>query len=280
MTLDLNNALAVADSLARRAGAFLLEGLDHPRRIDYKGAVDLVTEYDKQSEAMIVAGLREAFPDHHIVGEEGGGMGAPAETAPYRWVVDPLDGTTNYAHGIPYFAVSMALTGPDNAPLVGLVYDPTRDECFQAIRGQGATRNGKPMHVSAIDDLSRAALITGFPYDRWTNPDNNVEEFAACLLRAQSVSRMGSAALNLCNLAAGRFDGYWEMRMKPWDILAGLLCVTEAGGQISNTQGGMEGVYEARKVVASNGVIHEQMLTVLSQRDAAPRPAISRPVSP
>jgi myo-inositol-1(or 4)-monophosphatase len=272
MTLDLNAALAVADDLAHRAGALLLEALQHPRRISFKGAINLVTETDRQSEALIVGGLCEAFPDHHIVGEEGGGAGAPRESAPYRWYVDPLDGTTNFAHGVPIFSVSIALAGPDDQPLLGVVYDPTRNECFRAVRGQGAALNGQPLRVSDISDLSQAALVTGFPYDRWTNPDNNIDTFVSFLLRAQAVGRMGSAALNLCYVAAGRFDGYWERRINPWDVMAGLLCVQEAGGRISNFREQPDGVFQGREVVASNGLIHEQMLSVIVLGDAAPRP--------
>lgn len=272
MSLDLNAALAVADDLARRAGALLLEALQHPRPVSFKGAINLVTETDRQSEALIVGGLCKAFPDHHIVGEEGGGAGAPRASAPYRWYVDPLDGTTNFAHGIPIFSVSIALAGPDDQPLLGVVYDPTRDEWFRAVHGQGATLNGQRLHVSDIPDVSQAALVTGFPYDRWTNPDNNIETFVSFLLRAQAVARMGSAALNLCYVSAGRFDGYWEKRINPWDVMAGLLCVQEAGGRISNFHGQTDGVFQGREVVASNGLIHERMLTVIVLGDAAPRP--------
>jgi myo-inositol-1(or 4)-monophosphatase len=272
MSIDLNAALAVAEGLARRAGALLLEGLQKPRHVDYKGAVNLVTEYDGQSEALIVRGLLENFPDHHVVGEEGGGKGAPIEAAPYRWYIDPLDGTTNYAHGIPYFSVSIALAGPDDVPLLGLVYDPTRDECFRAVRGQGATRNGQPMHVSTVADLSRAAIVTGFPFDRRTNPDNNLAQWGDFLVRAQSVSRMGSAALDLSYVAAGRFDGFWEMCLNPWDVQAGMLCVLEAGGRISDYRGQTGALYRGRQVVASNGLIHEQILAVIDLGDAAPRP--------
>ncbi len=269
---DLAAALMVADELAHRAGAFLRDALPHSHQIGYKGVVNLVTEADQQSEELIVAGLMDAFPDHHIVGEEGGGRGAPIETAPYRWYIDPLDGTTNFAHGLPHFAVSLALAGPDCRPLLGVVYDPMRDECFHAIQGQGATLDGQPIHVSAVSDLSQALLVTGFPYDRWTNPDNNIEEFASFLLRTQAVSRMGSAALNLCYVAAGRFDGYWEARTNSWDILAGLACVAEAGGRISNYHGQLDGLYQGREVVASNGLIHERMLTVIVLGQDAPLP--------
>ncbi len=272
MSIDLDAALMVADQLAHRAGALLRQAVEAPRQVGYKGVINLVTESDRQSEALVVHGLLDAFPEHHIVGEEGGGCGAPVERAPYRWYIDPLDGTTNFAHGIPHFAVSLAMTGTDDKPLLGVVYDPMRDECFKAVQGKGATLNGLPIRVSAVSDLSQAALATGFPYDRRANPDNNIEEFTSFMLRTQSVSRMGSAALNLCYVAAGRFDGYWEMRINPWDVLAGIVCVTEAGGQVSNYRGQLEGLYQGRKVVASNSLIHERMLTVIVLGPDAPLP--------
>ncbi len=272
MPIDLDAALALAEQLARRAGALLLDGLSRPREVHYKGAVDLVTEFDRKSEALITAAIRAAYPDHHIVGEEGGGQGAPVETAPYRWYIDPLDGTANYAHGIPYFSVSIALSSPDDVPLVGLVYDPSRDECFRAARGRGAWRNGQPIHVSAVADLAHAALVSGFPLDRRVNPDNNLDKWSNFLVRTQSLSRMGSAALNLSYVAAGRFDGFWEMRINPWDVQAGLLLVEEAGGRITNFTGQLDGVYRGRELVTSNGLIHAQMLTVLERGDQAPRP--------
>ncbi len=272
MSINAVAALAVAEDLARRAGDLLCEALKRPRQIGYKGVVNLVTETDRQSERLIARGLLDTFPDHHLVGEEGGGQGAPIEHAAHRWYIDPLDGTTNFAHGIPHFAVCLALTGSDGKPLLGVVYDPVRDECFRAIRGQGATLNGQPMRVSTTSDLAEAALATGFPYDRRSNPDNNLDVFDSFMLRTQSVSRMGSAALNLCYVAAGRFDGYWEMRINPWDVLAGLLCVLEGGGRASNYQGQSGGLYEGQQVVASNGILHDQILTVIRMRNTAPLP--------
>ncbi len=272
MSIDLSAALTIAEDCALRAGALLREALQRPRQVDYKGVVNLVTQADRESEALIKARLLAVYPDHHIVGEEGGGVGAPAEQAAYRWYIDPLDGTTNFAHGIPIFTVSIALAGPDGLPLVGVVYDPNRDERFLAVRGRGVTLNGRPIHVSTVAALEQANLATGFPYDRWTNPDNNTEEWLNFLLRAQAVSRIGSAALELAYVAAGRLDGYWEQRVNPWDVMAGLLCVTEAGGRISDYHGQTEGVHQGREVVASNGLIHDRMLTVIILGEAAPRP--------
>jgi myo-inositol-1(or 4)-monophosphatase len=275
MTLDLSSVLIVAEKIARRAGFLLREASQRPKQIDYKGAINLVTETDRQSEALIKSNLLAAFPDHHVVGEESGGTGAPIEIAPYRWYIDPLDGTTNFAHGIPHFSVSIAMAGPDDKPLVGVVYDPTRDECFTAVAGQGAMLNGQPIHVSSISDLGQAALVTGFPYDRRTNPDNNIEEFTAFLMRTQAVSRTGSAALNLSYVAMGRFEGYWEMRVNPWDVQAGILLVQEAGGHVSNYRGKPDGIYLGGEVIASNGLLHERMLSVIILGNDAPRPTTS-----
>src|SRR5579871_3942599 len=180
MSVDLDNALAVAESLARRAGALLRDAVQRPRQIDFKGVTDLVTDSDRACEALIVGGLRRAFPDHGIIGEEGSKVG---ENAQYRWHVDPLDGTTNFAHGIPHFSTSIGLSDANLEPLLGVVYDPIRDECFTAIKGQGAQLNGKPIYVSPVMDLSLAIMSTGFPKDRWTNPDNNSKQFSQFLLR-------------------------------------------------------------------------------------------------
>jgi myo-inositol-1(or 4)-monophosphatase len=273
MSLDLIAALASAESLARHAGALLREASKYGTRhhIDYKGPINLVTETDRASEILIVAGLRSAFPEHGITGEEGSSF-APAAGAPdYRWHVDPLDGTTNFAHGIPHFSVTLALAGPDGVPLVGVVYDPIRYECFTAIKGQGATLNGQVMRVSRTPDLVHSAVSSGFPYDRASNPDNNSEEFSHFITRAQSTSRLGSAALDLAYVAAGRLDGFWEMRINSWDVMAGLLLVTEAGGRITNYHGKTEGLYEGREVVASNGLIHDRMMSVIILGDAAPK---------
>jgi myo-inositol-1(or 4)-monophosphatase len=271
MTIDLKAALAIAENCARHAGALLREAFARPIKVDYKGVINLVTEADRQSEALIARGLLEAFPDHHIVGEESGGMGAPRESAAYRWYVDPLDGTTNFAHHIPVFSVSIGLTGADDQPLIGVVYDPTRDECFRARRGGGATLNGAPIHVSDVPALGKAVVATGFPMDRWTNPDNNTKELVNFIVCAQDIRRIGSAALELAYVAAGRYDGFWEMQLNAWDVMAGLLLITEAGGQIGNYRGQMDGVYMGQSIIASNGLIHKAMQDVIILGNAAPR---------
>jgi myo-inositol-1(or 4)-monophosphatase len=269
--LDLAAALSLAESAARRAAELLLTYFRNPKlRARRKGAADLVTEADRRSEALIAELLLSAYPTHALIGEESGGRGDSA--AAYRWHVDPLDGTTNFARGIPFFAVSIALSDAENVPLLGVVYDPIHDECFKALRGGGAWLGRKKLRVSKTRKLAHALLASGFPRDKYTNPDNNTEEWSYFVSRAQSVRRLGSAALELCYVAAGRLDGYWEARLNTWDILAGLLMVEESGGTLSDYRGRREGVHSGAQVVASNGRIHEQMLEVLILGDAAPRP--------
>ncbi|PJF31250.1 MAG: inositol monophosphatase [Candidatus Thermofonsia Clade 1 bacterium] len=269
--LDLAAALSLAEDAARRAAELLRSYFRHPKlKIQRKGATDLVTEADQRSEALIAQMLLSAYPDHALIGEEGGIQGNSA--ANYRWHVDPLDGTTNFAHQIPFFAVSIALSDANNVPLVGVVYDPIQEECFTALRGGGARLGRKKLRVSKTRKLAEALVASGFPHDKRVNPDNNTEEWACFVPRTQSVRRLGSAALELCYVAAGRLDGYWEARTHTWDILAGLLMVEESGGKLSNYRGRQEGVYEGVQVVASNGHIHEEMLEVLILGAAAPRP--------
>lgn len=253
-------AVTVAIRAARRAGQVLVSYFQSGLPIHYKGAIDLVTCADMESEATILAMLREAFPQHRFLAEETGENGASAE---FRWLIDPLDGTTNFAHGYPQFSVSIALQQGQQI-VVGVVYDVMRDELYVAERGRGATLNGRPLHVSRTPDLAHSLLVTGFPYDRQTNPSNNLKQFGAFLVRAQGILRSGSAALDLCAVAAGRVDGYWEMRLQPWDWAAGALMVTEAGGQISDWAGG-KFVVGADTLVASNGHVHPEMLVVLAQ---------------
>jgi myo-inositol-1(or 4)-monophosphatase len=249
---------------------------DRPRydnHVDYKGAIDLVTEADREAEALIVEALLGAFPDHHFYGEEGGSRGAPKEEAAYTWIVDPLDGTTNFAHGLPHFAISIGLAGRGGEPLVGVVYDPMRDECFTAIKGRGAHLNGEPVRVSATPALSRALVCSGFPYDRWTAEKNNVDEWRRMVRRTQGVRRIGAAALELAYVAMGRLDLFWEQRLSPHDIMAGLLLVLEGGGVISDFDGGDAKLYTGAEVVASNGIIHSQALEVFQKGDNAPLPS-------
>jgi len=263
----MSDFLFTAEKIAREAGALLRHGYGHVEKIEHKGVVDLVTEFDRQSEALIVESLRRAFPTHAIRAEEGGGKTAESE---YEWLVDPVDGTTNFAHGFPVFAVSLALT-QHGRPIAGIVYDPLRDELFAAETGHGATLNGAPIHVSAGADLSQSLLATGFPYDVRTNPRNNFAQFQQFSLRSQAVRRAGAAALDCVWVAAGRLEGYWEFRVKPWDVGAGALIVREAGGR-ATTIDGDENFLSDDSILASNGRIHDQMLRVLREGDAAPLP--------
>jgi myo-inositol-1(or 4)-monophosphatase len=256
------DGLDVAVTAARDAGAILRERLGKVE-IGYKGLVDLVTDADRASEALIAARIREAFPDHRLLGEEGA-RGMPeqdgAAQAPYGWLVDPLDGTTNYAHTYPHFAVSIALER-DGIVLLGVVYDPMRDELFVAERGKGATLNGAPLRVSRTDQLIQSLLATGFPYDIEARAET-AALWNAFLNQCQGTRRDGSAALNLCYVAAGRLDGFFERPLWPWDIGAGSLIVEEAGGRVTDYANGPFNPYH-REIIASNGPLHDAILAVI-----------------
>ncbi|MEA2514204.1 MAG: monophosphatase [Thermomicrobiales bacterium] len=258
------DAREVAISAARDAGTILRERLSRARTIDFKGTVDLVTDADRASEELIASRIHQAFPDHRLLGEEGArGAGIDGNEVPeFGWVVDPLDGTTNYAHGYPHFAVSIALERR-GLVVLGVVYDPMRDELFVAERGKGATLNGEPLHVSAVDQLIRALLATGFPYDIEQRGENSAI-WDVFLNASQGTRRDGAAALNLCYVAAGRLDGFWERPLQPWDIAAGGLMVLEAGGVATTYDEEPFDPYR-REVIASNGHIHEAMVGVVHQ---------------
>ncbi len=231
------------------------------RKIDiqWKGSVNLVTEADLASEELIVHAIRKRYPGHRYLCEEGNR--SDAGDSVYRWIVDPLDGTTNFAHGYPCFNVSVALE-QEGEIMLGAVYNPVLDEMFHAVRSHGSYLNGKSIRVSDIGDLGNSLLVTGFPYDIRTSQDNNLEHFRRFSLRAQAVRRDGSAALDFCYVAAGRFDGFWEIHLAPWDAAAGALIVREAGGTVSNYRGDSFDLF-AGQVVASNGLIHPQMIDTL-----------------
>ena len=249
-----------AKNLARRAGRLLAEKVTKNNQIYYKGTIDLVTEADKMSEELILTEIRRQFPDHGILSEE---SAVRNEKATLRWIIDPLDGTTNYAHGFPFFCVSIALEKERTVEL-GVIYDPTREDLFFARRSGGAYLNGKKLHVSSVSDLSRSLLATGFPYDIRVSKDNNLNYFNSMAIKAQAIRRAGAAALDLAYLAAGRFDGFWELKLKPWDTAAGCLLVEEAGGVISDMTGGKWNL-DSPGLVANNGLIHEQMMEVFRQ---------------
>ena len=255
--------LATAVEIVLQAGAIQLARRASGFHVDKKGTIDLVTEVDLECERMCRAILAERFPDHDILAEELSRDPLQPSASPYRWVYDPLDGTTNYAHGLPIFCSSLALQ-IDGRTVVGAVYDPTRAELFTAERGAGAFLNGQRLQVSTAGELIDSLLVTGFPYDVHKQTADLVTMFAAFLGRARAVRRLGSAALDLCYVAAGRFDGYWEQHLWPWDVAAGALVVTEAGGTVSGMDGS-EFDPAAAHLVASNGRVHEAMLNVISE---------------
>jgi myo-inositol-1(or 4)-monophosphatase len=259
--------LATATEIVVRAGDIQMARRESGFRVDKKGEIDLVTEVDLECERMCRAVIAERFPDHDILAEELSSGPGEVARARYRWVFDPLDGTTNYAHGLPIFCSSLALE-IDGQAEVGAVYDPTRRELFTAERGQGASLNAAPLKVSGTTQLLDALLVTGFPYDVHNRAPDLVGLFAAFLERARAVRRLGSAALDLCYVAAGRFEAFWEQHLKPWDVSAGALIVAEAGGRVT----GMDGTSfdpVAAHLVASNGHVHEQMLEIINQHRRA-----------
>lgn len=263
--------LEVAVEAAREAGEILVAEHSRPQTISYKGDVDIVTETDKKSEAAIVARLRTHFSKHAIVAEEGGGGTADqnaAKSSRYCWYVDPLDGTTNFAHGYPCFAVSIALL-EDGEPLVAAILNPISNELFTAARGEGGFLNQKKIHVSQIQTISKSLLATGFPSQkRSSNP--NIHYYWEFTLRSHGVRRVGSAALDLCSVACGRFDAFWEFGLKSWDSAAGILIVREAGGIVTDFAGQPYHVGD-RELIASNGLIHDEMRKIVA--DVAERAA-------
>jgi myo-inositol-1(or 4)-monophosphatase len=251
----------VAVDAARAAGQLLHREHPRTRQVSFKGTVtNLVTEMDGRAEALVVDALLARFPDDGILGEEGSAR--PGRSG-RRWVIDPLDGTTNYAHGLPIYSVGIGLERAGVVEL-GVVYDPSRDELFVAERGGGAWLNDRRLAVSPTAELDVSLLVTGFPYDIRTNPDNNLREYAAFSVRARAVRRLGSALLDLAYVAAGRFEGFWELHLSPWDVVAGSILVEEAGGRVTDLRGGPLDIDHPR-LVASNGTIHDQILTVLKE---------------
>lgn len=254
--------LAIETALA--AGAILRERLTLDRTIDFKGAIDLVTDADRASEELVAAAIMERFPDHRFVGEENTFLSGdvPAGSELYSWIVDPLDGTTNYAHRYPHFAVSIGLEHAGRV-ILGVVYDPMRDELFVAERGGGATLNGGPMSVSGTETLERSLLGTGFAYAEAERREN-ARVWNGFLSLSQGVRRDGSAALNLCYVACGRLDGFWERPLNAWDMAAGSLLVEEAGGVVAGYDGTPFGPYR-REIVCSNGCIQEELAAQVSR---------------
>ncbi|MEW6365220.1 MAG: inositol monophosphatase family protein [Acidobacteriota bacterium] len=264
--------LTVAAETAIRAGELLHERFGRKQEVRYKGIVDLVTEMDHRSQKFILKHLRNHFPGHHFLSEE---MTAAPVASDCLWIIDPLDGTTNYAHGFPIYSVSIALM-MEGQIVIGAVYCPTLGELYTAQRGEGARLNSRRLRVSTVSKLDRALLATGFPYDIRTTRDNNIAYFTRFIRAAQAVRRAGSAALDLCCLAAGRFDGFWEIKLKSWDVAAALLVVTEAGGVLTDFAGKPVDPLRPDRVVASNGRIHRAMLNILANRRIPHGPARQR----
>ncbi len=258
---ELTKALSFACGLTCRVGDFVYRSAHKKKRISYKGAVDLVTQFDRRSQDMIVRALRKKYPAHGILSEENVRR---KSTAVYKWIIDPLDGTTNFAHGLPIWALSVALEY-EGIIVLGIVYDPTRKEMFHALKGGGAFLNKQRIHVSRVKKLDTALLVTGFPYDIRKSTKNNLDHFSNFAVRAQAVRRLGSAALDLCYTACGRFDGYWEIKLSPWDQAAGSMIIKEAGGTITDFQNREFDIY-GDEVLGTNGHIHHQMLKILNKK--------------
>lgn len=258
--MSVHHFLDTAIEAALAAGRLQRSRFDSTFRVEMKGAKDLVTDIDLASESLLVEMIHARFPDHGILAEEGD---YPAGDGQHTWVIDPLDGTTNYAHGYPWFCVSIALMVGKEL-IVGVIYNPMTDELFSAAFGCGAFRNGRRLSVSDRQPLSGALLATGFPYDCATDPENNFDHFIRFQKAARGIRRAGAAALDLAYLAAGRLDGFWEVKLKPWDVAAGTLLVREAGGLVTAFDGSAYDVTNHR-ILASNCLIHDEMVAVLAQ---------------
>jgi len=244
------------ETLARGAGNILKNGYDKEHQVAYKGVIDLVTEVDRASEDFLLAEINKRWPGSHIMAEESGIINGFGD---HIWYIDPLDGTVNYAHHIPIFSVSI---GYAQAGIMkfGVVYEPLRDELFSAERGQGARLNGRAIHASNTTELQKSLLVTGFPYDAWNTPYDNFDNFVRFGKLTQGVRRFGSAALDACYVAAGRFDGFWELSLKPWDVAAGGLVAEEAGAVVTNVNGGRDYLSPPQSIVAVAPGIHAKIL--------------------
>lgn len=256
---DLAKLAACAEKAARAAGALQKAKVGTGVTVEFKGEINLVTEVDRACEEIIINTIREEFADHDIMAEEGSGV---RKDSKYKWIIDPLDGTTNFAHGYPLFCVSIGLEYKGEL-LLGAVYDAMRDEFFSATKGGGAFLNGKKIAVSETAELGKAMLATGFAYDVRKAKDNNLERFGRMIMNAQAIRRDGVAAIDLCYVACGRYDGFWELNLYPWDVAAGSLILTEAGGKVSRFDGSTYSIYD-RDILATNGRIHQQASEVVA----------------
>lgn len=257
--MSLKNFLEIAKQAALASGEIQMNHLHHEKEVEFKGEINLVTQVDKKCEKEIVSMIHKAFPSHDILAEEGSGV---RKNSDYKWIVDPLDGTTNYAHSYPLFCTSIALEYK-GAIVVGAVYEPNLKELFLAEKGAGATWNGQKMQVSKTLKLDQALLATGFAYNVKQTQNNNLNHFSNFILNSRAVRRDGVAAVDLCYAAMGRFDGFWELELQPWDLAAGFLMVEEAGGRVSDFRGKPFNIY-MKEVLASNSFIHKDMIRILS----------------
>jgi myo-inositol-1(or 4)-monophosphatase len=256
---DLQTFLLAATEAAKTAGAYSRSRFGTRLDVEMKGEINPVTEVDKESERLIAESLRRRFPDHDILGEEGQGQ---RKDSPYKWIIDPLDGTVNYSHGYPLYAVSIALEF-EGSIIAGAVYDPLHEEMFSAVKGGGAFLNGNPIRVSGVEKLIQAMIGTGFSYTFKQNKDKSLEHFQNIIMRAQAVRRDGVAAIDLCYVACGRFDGFWELNLFPWDVAAGVLIITEAHGKVSRFDGTPFSVYD-KEILVTNGIVHAEMISALA----------------
>jgi myo-inositol-1(or 4)-monophosphatase len=253
--------LEEVQEIARQAGKILLSRFGKTHQVQYKGPIDPVTEADKLSETLILNAIRSKYPEHRIVSEE---TGANHKESPYCWYIDPLDGTVNFTHGIPIYSVSIAVAR-NNEVVLAAVYDPSRDELFSAEKGKGATLNGCEIQAGEASQLVKALLVTGFPYDIATTSQTNLDNYSRFAKISQGVRRLGSAALDCCYVAAGRFDGYWEMQLAPWDVAAGTLIVREAGGIVSGVDGDDISLEGNLSILTANRWLHSDMLSLLKE---------------
>jgi myo-inositol-1(or 4)-monophosphatase len=252
--------IQLAIEAALEAGKFLKQSVGNIKNVESKlgQETNLVTEIDKKSEELIIGMIRKKYPDHDILAEESGGHDQKSEC---RWIIDPLDGTLNFTHGVPLYSVSIAVEHRGEI-VAGVVYEPNLGELFTAEKGRGAFLNQKPIRVSKVERLIESLLVTGFPYTIRDNPDNAVEHFVNMLMKAQGIRRLGSAAVDLAYVACGRFEGFWEVSLSPWDMAAGILLVQEAGGRFTDFQGRASGVYD-KQALATNGLIHDMLVEIL-----------------
>ena len=256
------NYLEVAEETAREAAKVLLENLGKVKEIEFKAKNSLVTEVDKLSEKIIISNIKKNFPAHDIFAEE---SGKDLSDSDYLWLIDPIDGTTNYAHAYPFFSISIALEVKGEV-IAGLVYDPVKDEMFTAEKGKGAFLNGEPISVSKSDEINHSHLCTGFMHEVEWMVEANIRHFGNFIRRARAVRRDGSAALDLCYVACGRFDGFWELGLNPWDTAAAVLIVKEAGGHLCKFNGDAYSIYD-KEILATNSIIDEQMMEILSLKE-------------